>query len=164
MATTSWAAIRANMVSVIRAISPTTLSNVKFDLAPERYAIAKWAAQTGSGALRKFELTWESQDTEANKRVHPASQIQRNEKATITIAYPSLPALYGTAGLNSLGDVIREDAQLIYVSLVSPVNYLSGQHCCAVDMEKPTVVSNKEGLETLRLQKLSVELIYDEAT
>ncbi len=162
MATTTWGAIRANMTAVVKALSPTTLEHLKFDRAPRRYNLQKWAQQVGSGSLRKFEIR--KRGKTPGPGVHPPSQVQRNETAVITVAYPALPALYGSEDLDSLEDVVREDAQLIYVAIVSPVNYLSGQHCAMPDIEEPQVITNRDGQEVLWLQRLTVALIYDEAT
>ncbi len=162
MATTTWGAIRANMTAVVKALSPTTLEHVKFDRAPRRYNLQKWAQQTGSGSLRKFEIRRKGKT--AQPGVHPPSQVQRNETALITVAYPALPALYGAEDLDSLEDVVRADANLIYKAIVSPVNFLSGQAVAAVDIEEPQVITNRDGQEVLWLQKLTVSLIYDEAT
>ncbi len=150
------------MTAVVKALSPTTLEHLKFDRAPRRYNLQRWAQQTGSGSLRKFEIRRRGRT--GRPGVHPPSQVQRNEVAVITVAYPALAALYGSEDLDSLEDVVREDAQLIYVAIVSPVNYLSGQHCAAVDIEEPQVITNRDGQEVLWLQRLTVSLIYDEAT
>ncbi len=162
MATTSWAAIRGNMTSVVKALSPLTMEDKRFDRAPRRYQLRKWVTTVGSGCFRKFEIRRTGKTPKP--LVHPPGQCQRNETAVLTVAYPCLPALYGSEDLDSMEDVVREDAQQIYVALVSPVNYLSGQHCASIDIEQPTVIAGSDGLEKVWLQPLTISLIYDEAT
>lgn len=160
---TTWAAIRANITSVLQALTPDSApTSAKFDRAPRRYQLKKWASTVGSGALRKFELR--RTGSVSDPQVQTPYQVQRNETAILQVVYPALPALYGTEDYDTMEDAIRTDANQIRNALFSPANYLSGQQAAFVSIDEPERVTKPDGQLQYLIQKFTIKLIYDEAT
>lgn len=160
MATTTFAAIRDNYITLIEAITPSTHdgSDKKFKRSPRRYMLRDWAIKTGHSAVfRKFEIIRAS--GVADQLPHfDSDQIQRRERARISIAYPVDVAFYGTDERDDLDDVMRSDAKQVRDVLFDPDNYLAGQNAAIVNILGPDRVS-----ENVWFQDLEVDFIYNEA-
>lgn len=153
--TTTYAAIRDQQIAKIEALTPALLSQLLFRRAPRRYELAVWAEGAGSAALRKFEIRQASSSPDPN--LFDPTALERHEEAVILIAYPVLPALYGTDDLDELEKVMRSDAHQVRDVVFSPGNYLAGQYAAFVEIEEP------ERGDRVWFQALRCELIYLES-
>lgn len=124
--TTTYAAIRDQQIAKIEALTPTLLSQLLFRRAPRRYELAVWAESAGSAALRKFEIRGDESEPDPN--LFDPTALERHEEAVILIAYPVMPALYGTDDLDEMEKVIRSDAHQVRDAVFSSGNYLAGQY------------------------------------
>jgi hypothetical protein len=153
--TTTLTLIRDNYVPLIKALTPSALSDKKFDHVPNEM-IANWASRSPTlETFRKFDFV----------RVGPAQlpasawseRVERNERCELTIAYPALPELYGQLKVDDMEALIRADARQLHDLLFSATNYLRGQHACFVSINPPTRLGD------LYLQVLELDVHYDEA-
>lgn len=153
--TTTYAAIRDNYIRLIEAITPTLLSQLAFRRGLRRQELEVWAESAGSAALRKFEIRLDGDVEDPNTM--DFTDADRYEDAEILIAYPVLPALYGTDDLDEMEKVMRSDARQVRDVVFSPGNYLSGQSAAFVEIRKP------ERGDRVWFQPLRLSLIYLES-
>ena len=160
--TTTFGAIRARYCGsttargVLEALTPAVANEFPFERSSVRSKrLREWADGKASTQFRKFELV-RSGDTFEPLVLLP-DVIMRQEQATLTIAYPVGPALYGLDDLDSMEDLIRSDAHQLRDALLSPGNLLLG--CNAV---LPTI-SPPERNETIWFQDIVCELTYYES-
>ncbi len=153
---TTFAAIRDAMIANIKAISPSTITDVLFDYVPKRHTLLEWTASAGSsGTFRTFEIV-RTGPTEQLPHLSPDT-IRREEFAAILVAYPRAVAAYGDDELLDLDDVMREDARQIRDVIMSTSNFVASQHEAVVTIED---VSRDGGIW---FQPFTVRLQYDEA-
>lgn len=160
--TTTFALIRANYCgsSLVRGLLEELLPTVAPDRGFERsrarnMPLREWADGKSSIQFRKFE--WH-RSSEANEPfVLLPDTIMRIERATLTVAYPAMPALYGPDDLDSMEDVIRADAAQLRDALISPGNLIAG--CCAV----LPVIEEPERNTLVWFQSIVCELTYYES-
>ena len=104
---TSYSSIRDDLSRRMVEATPSLLPELPFKACPPRYQLDVWSARVGSSAVRAFNYrrvaTLDPPHLEAEV-------ISRNETTTLSVAYPSLPGLYGTADLGELERVMRLDA------------------------------------------------------
>lgn len=135
--TTSFALIRNQLRTRIEAIVPGSSSNIIFQESPNRRTLLKpWAIATpSSDKFRKFQIIRDGA-VEDPPWIDPQA-IERNEPATLTIAYPCLWETFGFSDLYDLEDVMRADARLIRDKITSPTGYLAGMSNAAVQIMPP---------------------------
>ncbi|SRR6266540_702334 len=155
--TTTFGAIRNQIVSVIEALTPATMNRAedKFRRCPDkRQLLETWAiAHASDGCFRKFDLRRSGDLTDPE--VLDPSAIMRRELATLTMAYPVAPALYGPNDLDSMEDVIASDAQQVRDAVFSPGNLLTGQIASIV-----TIHDVDRADESVWFQRFTLEIIY----
>lgn len=161
-ATTTWRAIRAHYAGtmtargVLEGLTPTLAQDIAFERSRVRNKpLRRWADGKTSAQMRKFEWSRTSQATEP--LVLLPDTIMRVEQATLTLAYPVMPALYGTEDLDSMEDLIRLDAAQLRDALISPGNLPDG--VCAV---LPTIAVPDRG-DFIWFQEISCEVQYYES-
>jgi hypothetical protein len=115
--------IRAQIISVLEAATPTRLASHKFRRSDKRTPFSEWATKN-SGKLRSFDVFQLSAGIEL-AHLHP-TQVMRDEPFTIAIAYPRLTGIAGANDLDSLRDMQREDARVVRDTVFKSSNYLSG--------------------------------------
>lgn len=159
--TTTHAAIRTkycgstSIRGVLEALNPALSSERGFERArPRNKLLADWADGSSSIQFRKFE--WLRSAPSAEPLVLLPDTIMRVDQATVTVAYPTMPALYGTDDLDSMEDLIRSDARQFRDALLSPGNLVDG--CCAV---LPTIQEPQRG-DKVWFQSIVCELTYYE--
>lgn len=152
--TTTYAAIRDNCITKIEALVPSLLSQFSFRRAPRRHELAVWADGAGSAALRTFEIRQASSSPDPN--LFDPTALERHEEAVLLIAYPVLPALYGTDDLDELEKVMRSDAHQLRDLVFSAGNYVAGQNACFVEIEEPDR-GDRVWFQGLRLTLLYLE-------
>lgn len=141
---------------VLEALQPTRSTDRGFERSRVRNKLlADWADGSTSAQFRKFE--WLRTGPAAEPHVLLPDTILRIEEATVTIAYPVLPALYGADDMDSMEDMIRADARQFRDALLSPGNLVDG--CCAV---LPTILEPNRG-DTIWFQSVVCELTYYES-
>jgi len=153
---TTWFDIRDNYITKIKALSPTLLSNLPFDQCDTRYELRDFASKAGSAGLRKFEFD----------RIGPVQDApffdfsvkETNEGMRLTVAYPTMRALYGRNDLNEMDKVLRSDARQLRDLIFSGGNYLAGQSAGFVTIQEVDK-SNPDCWFSL----IDVQLIYTEA-
>ncbi len=138
MSVTTIPLIRAQLISVLEAATPTRLTNFKFRRAEKRVPLAEWTTKN-SGKMRSFDIFQLSTGVEL-EHIHP-TQVMRSEPFSIAVLYPRLTGLAGTDDLDSLRDTQREDARVIRDTVFKPSNYLSG--VCL--MEPPVASFSEDG-------------------
>lgn len=140
---------------LIEGITPTYASDRRFERSHVRNKrLRDWADGKGSIQFRKFEFTRAGPAVEPN--VLLPDTILRYERALVTIAYPILPALYGSEDLDSMEDLIREDARQVRDVLLDPDNLQDG-----VSAVLPTILEPERD-ESVWFQGIDCELIYYE--
>lgn len=135
MSTTTFAAIRSQIETVMLALTPATASQLKFRRAPRREPLRDWASKnTGDRAVRKWELLrGDQRDPLSLDPSEYACEID----GTLTVAYPTLLGIYGANELDSLEDVIEADAHQIRDAIFSAGNYVAGLYCATVSIMGP---------------------------
>lgn len=141
---------------VLEALTPALSTSQNFERSRVRNKLlADWADGTSSIQFRKFE--WLRSGPAGEPLVLLPDVILRIEQATLTVAYPNMPALYGSDDLDSMEDLIRSDAKQLRDALISPGNLVSG--CCAV---LPTILEPQRD-EKIWFQSIICELTYYES-
>lgn len=160
--TTTHAIVRAkycgssSVRGVLEALTPTLVTDRGFERArPRNKLLIDWADGTSSIQFRKFE--WLRTAPSVEPLVLLPDTILRVDQATVTVAYPVMPALYGTDDLDSMEDLIRSDARQFRDALLSPGNLVAG--CCAV---LPTIQEPQRG-DKVWFQSIVCELTYYES-
>ena len=99
MPTTTFEAIRDQMITKLEAITPAILAapGQEFRRVGRRFRLREWAAGNPDGAFRKFEIM-RSGIAEEPPFMDP-SVFELNEAAAITVAYPRTVGLYGQGDL-----------------------------------------------------------------
>lgn len=156
MAQTTFAAIRAQIIAVIEALTPATHDRPedKFRRSPDkRQPVDAWALTHGADTcFRKFDLRISGavQDPEVF-----SNPIRRTQAAVITIAYPVQPALYGSEDIDDIEDVIASDAHQIRDAVFNPDNLLEGHVANIVTIED---VDRND--PRVWFQRLTLSIIY----
>ena len=153
--TTTYAAIRDQIHTVIEALTPAVLPGQKFRRAPRHVRLDEWAQKTGNASLRRFEFTRDA--LVSDPLVMDPTAVERNETSILLVAYPFDPALYGRDDRDDMETVIRRDARQLRDAIFSSGNYLAGQSAAFVTLE-PTRREASVWLSALR-----IDLIYTEA-
>ena len=126
LTTTTYDAIRDQMATTLHGLTPTLLSNRLFEEhLPKRRRLRDHAAQhPGEELFRSFEIR---RGAATEPGLLDPDAVLRNETVTVTVAYPTLLALYGTDDLDEVERLIRGDARQIRDAVFSAGNYVSGQ-------------------------------------
>lgn len=158
---TTFALIRANYCGsgtargLLEQIAPTLAADRGFERSRARNKLLRdWADGKSSAQFRKYEWLRTGEATEPEVLANP---LLRVEEATLTVAYPVLPGLYGADDLDSMEDLIRGDARQLRDVLLSPGNLITS--CIAV---VPRINPPERG-ELVWFQDLVCELTYYEA-
>jgi glutamate/tyrosine decarboxylase-like PLP-dependent enzyme len=122
VATTTVALIRAQLVTVLEALTPSGLNAVKYRRAPKRHMLAQLAKGTSSHT-RLFAIQ-AAQKPEKAEFVS-STQKQFREQWDLIVAYPVLLSQAGVNEMDDLEDAIRADMFQIEDAVFSPGNYLS---------------------------------------
>lgn len=160
MATTTWAAIRANycgsqtVKGKLEALTPSTCPERQFARSRANKPLREWADGATSAAFRQFE--WSRSGDAVEPNVLDPAVILREEQATLTVAYPDMPMLYG-GDVASMEDLIRADARQLRDALISPGNLPAG-----VLAVMPSIRAPERG-DDIWFQEIVCELIYYEA-
>lgn len=123
MPNTTIPAIRAKIISVVEAATPTRFTELTFRRINRRYKLDEFAKKN-SANMRKFELYQEGTGEELS--VH-SSSVYRQEPFVLLVAYPKLSGYAGVDELDDLRDMMREDYRVLRDVIRSPGNYLSGE-------------------------------------
>lgn len=135
--TTTFEAIRDAYYTAIEALTPAVMTRAeyKFRRHPDRrITVRDWAsAQSTDSPFRRFDMRITGDEEEA-PILHPGTNSARevNVLATLTVAYPVLPGMYGGNDLDDLDDVIESDRRQIFDALRTGANYRDGQNNCQV--------------------------------
>lgn len=154
--TTTYAAIRDHQIALIEALVPTLQSQYRFRRGSKRQSLVKMASEKPTSAfLRAFEFR---RDTNApDPTIQDPDARETRETATLTVAYPVQPSLYGADELDDMEELIRSDARQIRDVLFSPDSYLAGQ-----SIAKVTILGIDRSLEAIWFQSFGIELVYTE--
>jgi len=153
-ATTTYGAIRDQMIAKIQAITPTVRSDELFARSHTRLPL-RIEATSSSAFFRKFEIV-RTGATEQPPHMDGDS-VYRIEEATISVAYPAVPGAAGEDEIDDLEDLIRKDAKLIHDVIFSAGNYVSGQ-----DIAVPVIQPVEMG-EGVWFQDIVVRIQYRES-
>ena len=154
--TTTFAAIRDNMVTVIQALTPASLPDTTFKRLPANHELRTWALQNGSTAVfRRFQVL--RGGSEEAPLLDPDA-FERNEAAFLSVASPAPPGLGGPDDLQDLDDIMRADARALRDAIFSADNYLAGQSLASVTIEAPD-----RSDDAVWFQDFTIQLIYLEA-
>jgi hypothetical protein len=121
---TTFEAIRDSWVTDIQALTPTFLPDRLFRVVPTRYSMQEWSSRGSSDLLREFSIL---RGKTVDAGVLAAETIERNESVLVTVAYPFLPALYGSLDSDDMEKAMRSDARQIRDVLTSSGNYQGEQ-------------------------------------
>ena len=162
--TTTLKLVRNGAYAVIKALTPGTKADIKYDRPPLEYAgpLREWAQRTGAAAMRVCELRTVGEKIDPGL-MDPAAKWSIVE-CLLTIAYPTGGGLYGLgnldtdAGLQTIEDVIEADARQLHDAIVSGSNYVAGQQLAEV-----TVLPPDRGDPLIWFQELRVVFSFFEA-
>lgn len=157
LATTTYDAIRDQMATVIHGIAPGLISNRPFEEhEPKRVRLRDHAEQhPGEELFRAFEIR---RGTASEPPLIDPDAVNRNEIVTVTVAYPTLLAIYGVEDLDEVEKVMRRDARQIRDALFSSGNYVSGQLAALpIEMGAPDA-----GNADCYFQELAFTVVYYE--
>jgi hypothetical protein len=129
--TITLATIIRSQVTILRALTPATHSDILFDRCPPAELLREWVATNpGSACLRKFEIRRTGDRLDLGTQDPESVLVER--EAEVVVAYPAkLPALYTDASdaeLDALETMIEADARQIHDALYSPSNLASIGH------------------------------------
>lgn len=160
--TTTFQAIRNNAYTKLKAITPTGRADVLFERSPQEYveSLRAFAERVGAAAFRRVEL---KQETEEDPSFCDPSAKEVKVTAILTVAYPNLPGIYGTAdladtNLTTIDDVIAADAKQISDKLHSATNYVAGQNTTLV-----TILPTDRSNPLLWFKEFTVEMHFYKA-
>lgn len=128
LTTTTYSLVRAQMRAIIEALTPASQSQIPFRRGHKAAPIR--AAGKTSAAFRAFEIRYESSDEPTLQ--DPIARLA-SDAISITVAYPTLPALYGSEDLDDLESIARADAAQIRDALFSSSSYVAGQQATIPD-------------------------------
>ena len=155
--TTTFGAIRNQIVTVVEALTPTLMNRLedKFRRCPDKtMKLETWALEHGiDSCFRKFDLRISGSVTDPEV-LDPAVH-RRTQSATLTMAYPVNPAMYGPNDLDSMEDVIASDAAQIRDAVFSPGNLLAGHLANMVTIED---VDRED--DRVWFQRFTLSIIY----
>ncbi|MEK7180392.1 MAG: hypothetical protein AAB706_02865 [Patescibacteria group bacterium] len=129
LSTTTATAIIDQMITVIEALTPSSSevspkTNAPFRRAPRRAPLTTWA-KGGSAVLRRFDIVPTGPRVDPGV-MDPAATLLERELA-VSVAYPDLPALYGTNEHDDMHTLAEADAVKLRDAIVSPGNHVAGQ-------------------------------------
>lgn len=125
--TTRYSAIRNRYITVIEALTPTTKPDKLFRRRNTRLPLDERMTKGASAELlRSFEIRRQVGGEEP-AFMDPAA-YELKETMLVLVAYPTLPKLYGTSGLDSAEAIIEEDSDLLVNALRDGDNFLLGHH------------------------------------
>ena len=127
--TTTFAAIREQYLTKIRAITPSVLAGHVFSTPNTRIPLKAWAMKSaGSQCFRAFGITFD--DVVEEPQDFESTAYQRMDTATLVIAYPVDLALYykddDDQDLANFDDVINSDSDQVRDVLTSTGNLIAG--------------------------------------
>jgi hypothetical protein len=156
--TTTFEAIRDGYITVLRALVPRRMNEIRFDFIADE-TLVSWATRMPAlTVFRKAEFLTVGEVAPQAQVLEPSAQ-ERKLQATLTIAYPVLENLVGPDKFRELEDVMRDDAAQLHDKLFWSGNYQPGQSACFVTIASPTRVNPQ-----LYLQTLSLQIDFYEAT
>lgn len=121
---TTLAAIKNNWETLLDALTPGSVSHIKFRRGPRDKDFREWAAEYPTAASRNYQIL-RSGETASAPWHHPQEHWWI-EPVTIEVAYhPN--AFRGTQSLDDTEDVVRADALQIVDTLINSANLLSDQ-------------------------------------
>lgn len=156
MSTTTFETIRERIYANLELLTPELISDAGYRRGQRRLDLRQWATGNPGSALRVFELR--RVGGVSDPQVVDPEQVQRNETAELTVAYPTSPALFGEDERDDLEDVIRQDAQQLYALISDATNYVTGQLAAFVTIQPPD-----RSNASVWFQTFSIEFIYFEA-
>jgi hypothetical protein len=158
MVTTTFEAIRDHYMTVIRALTPRRLANVRFDFVDDE-SLVSWATRMPSSQVfRKCEFLALGETPPQSPVLEPSAQ-ERRQQAQLVVAYPVLENLVGREKYRELEDVMRDDAAQLHDKLFWSGNYQTGHSATFVTVAAPARVNPQ-----LYLQTLSLQIDFYEAT
>ena len=145
--TTTFRLLRNGWYASIAALTPAKLTATgqgfrRFPLEHEG-PLREWSLGNPTASFRLFDLRMTS--TKGDPGLMDPSAKWSVVEGELTIAYPTTPALYGTAPadmavtstLDMIEDVMEADARQIHDALVTGANYVTGQQLCEVVIAPP---------------------------
>lgn len=133
--TTTFEAIREQYLRKVVTITPSILSGDLFHRPNIRIPLRDWAIKSaGSQCFRAIEMRLDSVLEEPHTM--DPSAYERNDSATLVIAYPADLSMYWKddqdADMDNFEDVINSDSNQVRDVLTSTGNLLAGQNAMRV--------------------------------
>ncbi len=153
--TTTLATIRDNYIALINALTPTDLTDKRFNRDTKRQPLRR--RSKGSFLLREFEITRPG-SVEQPGIIDPAA-VLRVETLLLTVAYPRNTALYGNDDRDAMHEIVRNDAHQIQGVLFRPDNNVTGQ-LGTTDVQ---IEALDESDDAVAFQDISFTVTYYEA-
>lgn len=129
--TTTWCDVRDGIIAVLEALTPTLLGRLPFRHVHRAFTVRQFVDRSGSAAVRKFDLR---RETVVQQLYHAARVAEQRERAVLTVAYPTVLALYGIKDHDELERVMRSDARQIRDAVISFTNWIPGQKGAWLDV------------------------------
>ena len=158
--TTTPAAIRDRMLTVIEALTPTSDSAIKFLRHPNEGAgdFIEWAESTPAAAYRRVQVI----ETGEDGPPETSSGIEEERTVTfrVTIAYP-LDQRYGTDLALDRHDVIREDQRRIEraIGMHGKANFTPSSYPDATWLQDGSGADRQQG-EACDYLVLTIRMLY----
>ena len=159
-ATTTWRAVRQQMVTVLKALTPSSLAADKYRVTETEQAdFSGYAEAADYRVLREYEIDMISEEFDG---VQNYQEELRVVAAELTMAYPHHWAAYQTKDTTNtwneraLRSLANEDRNIIdkAIGIRGGANYVAGQRRCAVG------ASDFDELDGVTLMVLPLEVMY----
>lgn len=154
----TWGQIRDKGILVVESLTPNVMDRPedRFRRCPDKRQILEaWALEHGAdNCFRKFDFRKTGAITDPE--VLDIDVMLRRHLATLTMAYPVAPALYGPNDLDSMEDVIESDAHQIRDALFNPDNLVGAGHIANI----VTIEDVDRANPAVWFQKFTIEVTY----
>ncbi len=162
--TTTFAAIRDKMETLIIALSPATLADVRFKLERGEKNFEEWAEDNPSACLRVFAIREIGEgDDELQMTNSDLEHVQT--LAEVIVAYPKHYGKYGRNAVQSARDMIREDRKQIDgqsgIGIHNASGYVSGQD--ASQLEGRSIEGDDEEDSPVLFSRMVFRVDYKES-
>jgi hypothetical protein len=152
---TTFDTIRAQQMTLIEALTPTSLAGQPFRRHREAEAFNTWVARAPKGAFRRFEILRNFDDEQLPTA--DGSLEGARHSMELRVGYPLEPGLYGPGNERDMERVMDEDRRLIdaAIGLNGGPSYVSYQHDCR------STAHSIVDVEGARLLSITFALLYD---
>jgi hypothetical protein len=133
MATTTLTLIREQQETTIEGLTPDSLSSALFRVERGHADFREWAEEHPNACFRRFEIVDLGNYPEPT--ISTRTVQQERVSVDVVVAYPRKDSMYGSDGIVSIRDIMREDMYAIdtAIGVRGSGNYASGQNAAMLE-------------------------------